>query len=171
MDRERFENLMVRYKDRIYTFAFYFLGNREDAEDAAQEVLLKIWERGDTAAPERMDGWVAKVSRNVCIDIDRRRKRWKSENWEGSQNLDPESGLVGSEVRKHVHQAILRLPEHLREALILRDIQDLSYREICDIQEISLGQLKVSLYRARKRLKELLEPYYLKEECRDGDGL
>jgi RNA polymerase sigma-70 factor (ECF subfamily) len=171
MDQGRFKNLVHRYKDRVYTFAFYFLGNREDAEDAAQEVLVKIWERGDTADPERMDGWVATVSRNVCVDISRRRKRWRSETWEGSQGVDPENGLIASEARGYIEQAILRLPDHLRGVLILRDVQGFSYREICEIQGISLSQLKVSLYRARKRLRDLLEPYYLKEWCKDGDKL
>ncbi|RKY58229.1 MAG: RNA polymerase sigma factor SigW, partial [Candidatus Latescibacterota bacterium] len=78
MDRGRFEKLVDRYKDRIYTFAFYFLGNREDAEDATQEVLVKIWEKGDTADPNHIDGWIAKVTRNICIDMERRRRRWKS---------------------------------------------------------------------------------------------
>ena len=160
MDRGRFEKLVDRYKDRIYTFAFYFLGNREDAEDATQEVLVKIWEKGDTADSNHIDGWIAKVTRNICIDMERRRRRWKSEAWEVAQCPDPETELMGSEVQERVRRAILGLPGNMREVVILRDIQGLPYREICDMLGISLSQLKVSLYRARKRLKELLEPFY-----------
>ena len=160
MDRGRFERLVGRYKDRIYTFAFYFLGNREDAEDATQEVLVKIWEKGDTADSNHIDGWIAKVTRNICIDMERRRRRWESEAWEVAQCPDPETELMGSEVQERVRRAILGLPGNMREVVILRDIQGLPYREICDMLGISLSQLKVSLYRARKRLKELLEPFY-----------
>ena len=160
MDRGRFERLVGRYKDRIYTFAFYFLGNREDAEDATQEVLVKIWEKGDTADSNHIDGWIAKVTRNICIDMERRRRRWKSEAWEVARGPDPETELMGSEVQERVRRAILGLPGNMREVVILRDIQGLPYREICDMLGISLSQLKVSLYRARKRLKELLEPFY-----------
>ena len=73
MKKAQFKRAVKQYKDFVYSYAYYFTGTREDAEDIAQEVLLKIWENMDALRFGLTKSWVSKVTRNLCIDWLRRR--------------------------------------------------------------------------------------------------
>ena len=74
----RFRRLCQEHRDRIYTFAFYYMGNREDAEDITQEALLRLWHHGLRMDDESVAAWLTRVARNACLDALRQRHRYRS---------------------------------------------------------------------------------------------
>ena len=166
MRRLRFKRIVGQHKDRIYTQAYYLLGSHDDAEDATQEVLLRIWERLDDVPRKHTTAWIITVTRNLCIDYIRRRQRtvrfFDVEGGEdGSEEIpqaasDPAEEAEQNEIQRHIEREIRTLPEPLRDVVILREIQDLKYEEIARILEIPLNSVKVYLYRGRRILREKL---------------
>jgi RNA polymerase sigma-70 factor (ECF subfamily) len=93
-----FEQTAARHRDRIFTFACYCLGNREEAEDVTQEVLIRLWKNLDSLEEPRIVPWLIHVTRNACIDTLRRRRTYRalvSEDPEGEAMLRVPSGTPG----------------------------------------------------------------------------
>lgn len=164
-DLRRFEQQVVRYQHRLYGFAFYFLGNREEAEDVTQEVLLRYWTHRDAVDEDRLLGWLLRVTRNACVDALRRRKGYRStltaapeviERAPGFE-LAPDDLAEQNDFRRHLGEALDRIRDPYRSILILREIQDLKYEEICGALDLPLNTVKVYLHRARKMLREQMQ--------------
>lgn len=174
MERIRFKRIVKEHKDFIYNYAFYFTGTREDAEDLTQEVLLRIWQNMDTVRKGMTKSWISKVTRNLCIDWARRRKArpdmagsLESEDHDRIPSLViKEPGVEGKELRKHIEKAIAMLPEKLRSAIILREVEDLKYEEISEVLNIPLNSVKSYIHRGRRLLREQLSTLYTDEYCR-----
>jgi len=164
MRRQDFDAAVATHGRKVYTLAVYLLANREEAEDVTQEVLVRLWRRGQDVVPEKIGPWLVRVTRNACIDAIRRRKG-------GSQVvIDDEAGVElhepapGPERLAHASQLgvrILRaldaLSEPGRSVVILREIQGLSYQEICEALEMPMSSVRVTLHRGRRRLREELK--------------
>lgn len=169
-DVEAFETLTAAYERKVYNLAYRLTGNHDDASDVAQEALLKVF----TSLPEfRGDAsfstWLYRVVSNTCLDELRRRKRQRAvsldeplymENGEGvsrqwaDESDGPEEALARRELQATVQQAISLLEEEHRVILVMRDIEDLSYQEIADALQLSLGTVKSRLNRARAALQK-----------------
>ena len=153
----RFRRLCQEHRDRIYTFAFYYMGNREDAEDITQEVLFRLWHHGLCMDDESVAAWLTRVARNACLDALRQRRRYRPV----FSTQDPEPVLavepVDVDLRRQLEAALTRLESPLREIVILREIQGLSYREISQSLKLPLNTVKVYLHRGRRRLRDLLQ--------------
>ena len=134
------------------------LGNREDAEDITQEVLLKIWGHIESIGKRSRKNWIMKVTKNLCIDQLRHRRLSHSINSDPSPLRDPETLMERREMQKRIREAIGRLPLTLRSTIILREIQGLKYREISEILGISLDAVKVQIWRGRRLLRQALSP-------------
>ena len=172
--KNRFKRIIKEQKNFVYNYAYYFTGTREDAEDLTQEVLLKIWQNMDTVRKGITKSWVSAVTRNLCIDWARR----KSVRPDMSTSVEPEdfeqfpspslevSGAEQEELRGHIEAAIGRLPEKIRSAIILREIEDLKYEEISEVLDIPLNSVKSYIHRGRRMLREQLSPLYKNEYCR-----
>ncbi|MCK5327891.1 MAG: sigma-70 family RNA polymerase sigma factor [Candidatus Latescibacteria bacterium] len=166
MKHLRFRRIVGQHKDRIYTQAYYFLGSHDEAEDVTQEVLLKIWERIDEFPREHTTAWIMKVTRNRCIDHVRRRQKTVrlSDVEDGEESpedrleavSDPEAEAEQSEMQRRVEREIRKLPEPLRNVILLREIQGLKYEEVARAMNIPLNSVKVYLYRGRRILREKL---------------
>ena len=164
---ETFRKLVDQHRNRVYTFAFYSLGNREEAEDATQEVLLRLWKNLKDLDPNLVDAWVTRVSRNVCIDLFRRRRAYTARfvaNAEGEEIVpavstepSPEDVLESSELRVRITRALAGVREPYKSVVILREIQDMRYEEICDTLDLPLNTVKSYLHRARRMLREQLD--------------
>ncbi len=156
---ERFRRLCQEHRDRIYTFAFYYTGNREDAEDITQEVLFRLWHHGLHIDDEGVAAWLTRVVCNACLDALRQRRRYRSvvsaQDPEPVLQRTPAAGDV--DLRRQLEVALTRLENPLREIVILREIEGLSYREISQRLELPLNTVKVYLYRGRRRLRALLQ--------------
>lgn len=162
-----FEKTVDQHRDRVFTYAWYCLGDRDDAEDVTQEVLVRLWRHWGELEEARVVPWLIHVTRNLCIDTMRRRKTYRGmvrEDPEGvamNQAASPEPGpsaLVESvEFSEHVQRALLQVPEPYRSIVILREVQDYRYEEIGTALQIPLNTVKVYLHRGRRKLRERLQ--------------
>ncbi len=156
----RFRWLCEEHRDRIYTFAFYYMGNREDAEDITQEVLFRLWQHSSHMDDRNVAAWLTRVARNACLDALRKRRRYRSVV--SAQDPDPALQRTAApevchvDLRRQLEAALTRLESPYRDIVILREIQGLSYQEISQNLEMPLNTVKVYLHRGRRRLRALL---------------
>jgi len=165
MQEAELETVIEEHQRRVFTLAVYLLEDREEAEDVTQEVLIQCWRTGHEVAPERLGAWLLKVTRNRCIDRIRARRAGRSrltlQNAEGmleapDLNPGPERRLRGSQLGETIRRALADLAEPARSVVILREIQGLAYSEIADALELPLNTVRVTLHRARRRLRNEL---------------
>ena len=162
----RFRKLCEQHRDRIYTFAWYFLGNREDAEEVVQDVLLRLWKNWREMEPDQLPAWITRVARNACLDALRRRKSYRKlvSDEDGEEALEraaaggpgPEELMEASEFQQQLEVALQALPEEHRTIVVLREIQGLKYGEIAGALGLPLNTVKVYLHRGRRALREQL---------------
>ena len=169
-DRAAFAGLVSAYEGKIYNLALRYLGSREDAMDASQEVFLRVFRFLPGFQEESgFSTWIYRIGVNVCKDmLHRRLKRAEQplevpdEEDEGRPvdvpdlRYDPERIMEGAELRQALSDAILTLPEQQREIIILRDIRGLSYEEIALALALEAGTVKSRLFRARENLRKKL---------------
>lgn len=162
-----FRKLVEQHQRRIYGFAYYFMGNREDAEEITQDVLLSLWRHGRQVDPERLPAWITRVTRNECLDAIRRRRRYQERVTEEDEDLplaetaagddDPAKTAETAEFRRHLEQALRQLAEPYRTIVILREIQDMTYEEIVEATGLVLNTVKAYLHRGRRMLRTQLQ--------------
>lgn len=170
MERKRFEAAVERHQRRVFTLAWYLLSDREEAEDVTQEVLIRMWRAGGRVAPERLESWLLRVTRNASYDRLRHRRSVSRvfavdpvDETAGTVVADepsPEHVAGGSEVGQRLHDALTALREPAKSIVILREVQGLSYQQISDVLELPLSTVRVSLHRGRRQLRELLKEVY-----------
>jgi len=158
----RFETLVLPHLDAAYSLARYLMRGADDARDATQEAMLKALKhvdqlRGDDARP-----WLLAIVRNTCRTMLGRRGGGDNEISfdEAVHGTDeaghPESELIRKADQEAVHRALEQLPVAYREVLVLRELQDLSYKEIAEIAQVPIGTVMSRLARGRERLEQLL---------------
>jgi RNA polymerase sigma-70 factor (ECF subfamily) len=160
----RFEQLVLPHVDAAFNFARWLLRSRADAEDVAQEALLRACRffRGFHGGDAR--AWLLKIVRNTCyswLEKNRPRELMVEFNEELHQQpvATPESIAIAVEGRERLIRALETLPPRYRELLVLRELEGCSYREIAAIASIPLGTVMSSLSRARRQLQcALLNP-------------
>lgn len=163
----RFEEIVRRHKNWVYTFAYYSLGTKEEAEDATQEVMMRLWNHVDSLRDETLGAWLRQVTRNACVDLARRRRSYAarvvaSGEIEGlsqarSHEPDPATVAERAELRSHIESALASIREPYRSVIILREIQDLSYDDIAETLQIPLNTVKSYLHRGRRMLRDQLK--------------
>ena len=160
--RKGYEQVVRRYRHRVYGYAYHMLGEAEEAADVTQEVFLRLWRRRETVESGRVLPWLLSVTRNACIDSLRRRKRAQDVMGGSEETLDgyadpaqrADAGAERADFRKQLQQALQTLSEPYRSIVILREIEDLSYAEICGALDLPMTTVKVYLHRGRKMLRE-----------------
>jgi RNA polymerase sigma-70 factor (ECF subfamily) len=171
-DPRAFELLVRQYKQLVFKVAYGMMGNREDAEDQAQEVFLKIY-RGIKGLddPSTLTTWIYRITMNTCLDALRKEKRGgrtqsptppEEDEEEGATYQDgraptPEEAILRSEVRRCLEETLARLDGFSRGILILRDIEDRPYEEIAKVLGIGLSAVKMRVHRARLAFQQLLD--------------
>lgn len=163
-DPEAFNRLADRYQERLQRLAQRMLGDRDDAQDALQEILLRLLRSlPGFAGQARFSTWLYRLAANTCIDYRRHRSRGavtvplNQDAAALAPQEDPDAHCE-KEFREYVlDQALKALPEGQRLLVILRDREGLSYEQIADILSIEVGTLKSRLHRARGALRRLLE--------------
>jgi RNA polymerase sigma-70 factor (ECF subfamily) len=171
-DVPQFEAFVRRYQDMVYGTAVRLLGRPADAEDAAQTVFLKAFQRfGELQASPAAAGWLKTTTRNECLNhLSRYRARWQffseltrpgqADGGDYSDSLvSPMShalDLEQSEQREELERALRALPDHQRVPLVLFHFEELNYQEIADALGASLGKVKTDIHRGREALKRLL---------------
>jgi RNA polymerase sigma factor (sigma-70 family) len=163
-----FRELAEEFVDRIYTFAFYSLRSREEAEDVTQEVLMKLWQHKEELNSAKSSAWVMKVTRNTLIDAARSQKSKYAvfsrevelevaEKVAVSGSSLPDKLLYITELRDSLEKAISSTVEPYRSIIIMREIQGMKYEEIAKALEMPLNTVKVYLHRGRKMLRKALK--------------
>lgn len=162
-DREALMTLLREIETPVYRTAYYILGNEQDAMDAAQEALIRIYTKiGLYEEKALFKTWVQRIVTNICIDKFRKNRPSVSiEEHEmvftSPQNVEQE--VLSSYAAKDIQEAIDKLPEHHRTVVVLRYLQDFSYNEIAESLDLPLNTVKSYLFRARQQLQNLLREY------------
>lgn len=168
-EEEAFEEIVKRYANRLMNFAYRFVLDREEAEDIVQETFLKVYQnRHAYREIAKFSTWIYTITGNLAKTILRKRRSRKLSYFSHlapeEKELDfPDKDAIPSKSMEQevearlIQRAIVKLPEHFRTVIILRDIQELSYEEISSIIEAPLGTVKSRINRARLRLQEELE--------------
>lgn len=178
-DAAAWQEIVQQYNRRIYNICYRFSGSPDDAADLAQEVFIKMYRTLSTFDTTRASfmTWVTTVTRNLLVDHFRKGKYDRvtdsldatpgnqdegltlAEQLE-DRNPSPESRLRSQETQKLVHEALKRLSPELREAVILRDLQDLDYKDIAKVLNVPEGTVKSRINRGRTELARLLQRTY-----------
>jgi RNA polymerase sigma factor (sigma-70 family) len=160
-DREAIVQLLSRMETPVYRTAYYWMGNEQDAMDATQEALLKIYKHLPSFKGDSMlETWAQRIVTNVCMDQFRKRKKVVFIQEEACHEdrkavREVERGAIAADLK----QAIEQLPDPQRTAIILRYVQEYNYKEIADAMQLPLNTVKSHLFRARKQLQEWLAEY------------
>jgi RNA polymerase sigma-70 factor (ECF subfamily) len=160
-DDNAFNELMRRYKRPVVNFVYRLLGNADDADDAAQEVFVRIYQNLDTYRPEtKFSTWLFALARNSAIDRLRWRSRHPTESIESAPQLAARSGtadeVTAQEIGEEIAAAVAKLPEDQRTALVLAEYHGLSYAEIAGVMHCSEKSVESRLYRAKLALRSSL---------------
>jgi RNA polymerase sigma factor (sigma-70 family) len=162
-DRDALVDLLRDIETHVYRTAYYVLGNEQDAMDASQEALLRIYTKINTYEQKALfKTWVQRIVTNVCIDKFRRTKPTVSmdeHNMDFGADNNVEDEVLSAYVAQDIHDAIDKLPDHHRAVVVLRYLQDFSYNEIAESLNLPLNTVKSYLFRARQQLQTLLPDY------------
>jgi len=154
--REAFAALHAEYASGIYNLALRLLGNREDAQDVSQDVLLKAFQRLGKPGELNQRAWLYRVTVNACYDHLRARKRKPSVPWEPGFELDLPSTIdrcEQAELRRQLEEAFRRVPPAQRAALLLREIHGLHTHEVAFALGVKTESAEVTLVRARNSFR------------------
>lgn len=167
MRSSEFKMKVMPYSDRIYRMAYRLMGNREEAEDVVQEVYLKLWSmRKGLDKYDSIEALSIRITRNLCLDILRRRKTRQNamdaekKKWEGIHSETPEDSIENKEENEIVLSLIEALPEPQRSLVHLRHIEGKEYDEIASMVNMNVNAIRVSISRARKQMREILDKKY-----------
>lgn len=177
--RESFERQAEKHFSSIFGTALRLTRNREEAEDLAQEAVVRAYEAFDRFDGLNFKAWILRIVTNLYINKYRSRQRGPSiasfEEDAVSEPMSSESeipdrqlfdGLVGSEVEA----ALKKLPDEFRLAVLLSDVEEMSYQEIADATEVPIGTVRSRIARGRAMLRQQLEVYARKEGfIKEGD--
>ncbi len=169
---EAFEILVNRYKNPLTNFVFRFLGNYEACADIVQETFIKVYRYKDSyTSIARFSTWIYTIAGNLARTEYQRRKRRKffsinsygenNENYEIPDEQYRPDDITDSGIKdKIIQKALMKVSDAYREAVILRDIEGMSYEEIAEIMNITVGTVKSRINRGRAQLQEMLKDIY-----------
>src|ERR1700731_3124211 len=159
-DREAFEMIIRTHSRPLFAIAYGILQNREEAEDAVQDALVKAWKsRWRVRDPEKFPAWLAMITRHRARDVFRKRRAVPLPP-QASETIGPENGTtaVDAMLDRQLHSALAALPELHRSALTLRYFEEMDYRSIENALGLSNGELRGILGRALASMRKELRP-------------
>lgn len=169
---EAFDELVIRYQDKIYRLAYSFVHNREDALDLSQEAFLRAFQAlGRFERKSAFYSWLYRITTNLCIDFLRNRSRTKSVSLDaeaeylpnglirGYKQYSPTKYVEEKELQQHIINAVSTLSPKQREVFVLRYWDDLQIKEIANVIGRSEGTVKAHLFHALRNLRKQLAEY------------
>lgn len=173
-EERAFDELVRRYQQKIRFFCRHYMAESADADDAAQEIFIKIYQNLATFFPRaRFSTWLFRVAINHCLNLvrARRRRQWLQPFSRVSETAlqantgknDPSTDLERQERRVKVRAALAKLADDQRTAILLHRYEGLSYKEIAEVMKCSVASVEAKLHRAKLKLAELLAEYNVKD--------
>lgn len=179
-DSAAWEEIVQRFHRRIYNICYRFAGSADDAQDLTQEVFIKVYRTVGSFDGEKasFNTWVTTVTRNLLVDHFRKTRNDRAtDSIDAARGVDedgptladqlasdgresPQVHVESRERREMVHRALQQISPDLREAVILRDLQDMDYREIAQVLKVPEGTVKSRINRGRAELARLLQRTY-----------
>jgi len=166
-DVRAFNEVYARFEEMVYNLAFRLSGNYEEAADLTQEIFLRVYRHlGSFGGRSSLKTWIFRIAVNHCRD---RLSRWRpltqplgDDPGEGEvayadPSRGPEELAVAADEGRRVGEGLARLPPVFREAVVLRDIEGLSYEEIAEVLGVRIGTVRSRIARGRDQLRALLE--------------
>ena len=157
------EEIVDRHSDRVYRLALRLTGNRHDAEDLTQEVFVRVFRSLSTYTPGTFEGWIHRITTNLFLDQARRKQRIRFDalSDERADRLHsdlptPDSAYADTTFDDDIERALSTLPPEFRAAVVLCDVEGLSYEEIAQILDAKLGTVHSRIHRGRAMLRTAL---------------
>jgi len=179
---EAFDEFVHSFRGRLAHYTFLMCGQREDAEEVAQETLIRVFERLDQLRePAHLKAWVFRIARNECL-MKRRKSVFappaelslddlRPNPLDGRRGIEiadwtavPDDLLLNSELRNALTAGIRALPEIYRSVVLLRDVEELTTGETAEILDVSIDTIKTRLHRGRLALRKHLDAYLRSQE-------
>ena len=171
-----FEKFVEHFRSKVFHFSWLMCGSPEDAEEVAQETLLKVFESFDQLRePDRVRAWVFRIARNVCL-MQRRKSVFAPAHELSLDELPPcgrspglrqplpRASLLRSELRAVIDRVIVELPPSYRAVVLLRDLEELTTEETAQILDLGIDVVKTRLHRGRAAMRQKLD-CYLNNHC------
>ncbi|TAL67565.1 MAG: RNA polymerase sigma factor [Bacteroidetes bacterium] len=153
-----FEEIYTRHSPRVYAYCRRYLGNREEAEDVFQETFIRFYNSSrQQREMTNLSAYLLKIARNQCLNTIRENKRnarYDDEIYVKHEDRDEQDELLNL-----VKMAIELLPDEYKEIFIMREYNGLKYNDIAEITGISINTVKIKIFRARERIRQILQPY------------
>ncbi len=174
-ETDAFEKFVEHFRSKVFHFSWLMCGSPEDAEEVAQETLLKVFGNFDQLRdPDRVRAWVFRIARNVCL-MQRRKSVFAPAHELSLDDLSPsdevpdsahapESTLLRSELRAVIDRVIVELPPSYRAVVLLRDLEELTTEETAHILDLGIDVVKTRLHRGRAAMRQKLD-CYLNNHC------
>lgn len=155
--------LVEEHSQRVYRLAYRLTGNRHDAEDLTQDVFVRVFRSLDRYEPGNFPGWLHRITTNLFLDRVRRQSRVRMDRFgEGgeerltSTEVQPEHAVHDANFDPDIEAALATLSEDFRVAVVLCDVEGLSYEEIADVLGVKIGTVRSRIHRGRTQLREAL---------------
>ena len=181
-EQAAFEELVKRHQKTVYVLLYQLAPDWKDTSDLAQEVFIRVWRSiTNLRNPNAFRSWLTQIVTNIFYDELRKRPRKlptvsmdepisDEDGNEGStrdipdESLVPEEKALNKELSIVIRESMMKLPEQFRTAIVLREVEGLSYEEIAVITKTEMGTVKSRIARARTKLQEMLKPYLESQE-------
>jgi RNA polymerase sigma-70 factor (ECF subfamily) len=153
-----FNELYSRYSPRVYAYCRRFMGGKDEADDIFQETFVRFYESSKMERQmTNVPGFLLRIARNLCVN--KKKSESKLTQYEEYMGLDKSSLSDKEELVKLIQMALDLLSDDYREAFVLREYDGLSYNEIAELTNTSLATVKIRIFRAKQKIKEVLQPY------------
>ncbi|CAM3462203.1 RNA polymerase sigma factor SigE [Nocardioides dubius] len=157
------DQIVAEHSERVYRLAYRLTGNAADAEDLTQDVFVRVFRSLDSYSPGTFAGWLHRITTNLFLDGARRRQRIRFDALSDeraarlrSPQVDPHDAYADQTFDDDIERALGQLPPDFRAAVVLCDIEGLSYEEIAEILGAKLGTVRSRIHRGRSMLREAL---------------
>ena len=161
--RPTWEEVVRNHSARVYRHAYRLTGNSHDAEDLTQDVFVRVFRSLETFQPGSIEGWLHRITTNLFLDRMRRRSRLRfdpfargAEERLASCGATPESASFDAAFEADIETALSRLSEDFRVAVMLCDVEEMTYDEIADALDVKLGTVRSRIHRGRMLLRKEL---------------
>ena len=157
------DEVVEQHSDRVFRLAYRLTGNRPDAEDLTQEVFVRVFRSLDSYTPGTFEGWLHRITTNLFLDGARRKQRIRFDPLSDeraarltSASPSPDLAIADRTFDDDIEVALATLPPDFRAAVVLCDVEGLSYEEIAEIMDAKLGTVRSRIHRGRGMLRQAL---------------